>query len=139
MRETSREPLSGEPPCAYSGRRPQGFALSPARSERPVGAFLADSCVLEHASVAAFMQLERELRAYGAPDELLLRLRVAARDEVRHARATRALARRSSAPARRRTASSRKSCGSSTKTRSSCSSERRRRESPWSCSPDSKR
>ena len=49
---------------------------------------------LEAASVTAFRRLHRQLAAYGAPRELLARIRTAARDEIRHARATTALARK---------------------------------------------
>lgn len=49
---------------------------------------------LEGAAVVAFRVLYAELAALGAPRELLSRVREAIRDEVRHTRATRALARR---------------------------------------------
>src|SRR5262249_806141 len=42
----------------------------------------------------AFRRLARELRAHGAPRALVRRAEKAARDEIRHARATAALARR---------------------------------------------
>src|SRR6185295_19226548 len=41
---------------------------------------------LEAASIHAFRRLVRELRAHGAPDELVLAARSAAKDEARHAR-----------------------------------------------------
>jgi hypothetical protein len=49
---------------------------------------------LEAASVFAFRELRVELRAHGAPRALVRAAERAARDETRHARATRALARR---------------------------------------------
>jgi rubrerythrin len=60
----------------------------------PVGAWFARAAHDEEASVFAFVALERELADHGAPAELLARLRDAAADEVRHARAATALARR---------------------------------------------
>jgi hypothetical protein len=51
-----------------------------------VGDFLARSAELEAASVIAFRVLESELRAHGAPTELLKRVDEAAQDEVTHAR-----------------------------------------------------
>jgi hypothetical protein len=78
-----------------TGRRPDGlvdvfgFASAPS-----LGAALARSAWLEAASVHAFRRLARELRAHGAPRELVLAARAAARDEVRHTRAMRALAAR---------------------------------------------
>ena len=49
---------------------------------------------LEAASVTAFRRLHRQLEAFGAPRELLARVRKAAKDEIRHARTTGALARK---------------------------------------------
>jgi hypothetical protein len=49
---------------------------------------------LEAASVPAFRQLRAELRSFGAPRRLLDACSQAARDEIRHARATARLARR---------------------------------------------
>jgi hypothetical protein len=90
--ETSRELLPGAPDCVVSGRRPDGLRLPPASCGDTTGAYLARMAALEAASVAAFRRLRRELRALGAPDELLGRAREAAKDEIRHARAVRALA-----------------------------------------------
>jgi hypothetical protein len=89
------------------GRRPPGLR----NPERPktgarsrVGEYLARAAYLEAASVDAFRILERELVSYGAPKRMLRSARRAARDEVRHARMTSALARRyggaASTPAR---------------------------------------
>jgi hypothetical protein len=55
--------------------------------------YLAQSARLEAASVEAFRVLRRELHEHGAPRKLLRAASRAKRDEVRHARATRALAR----------------------------------------------
>jgi hypothetical protein len=88
--------------CGGVGRRPPGLVPS----ARPVvhgavGAYFAEMARLESASVPAFVQLERELSAFGAPRELVARARSAARDEARHARVCRALARRFGAEAPR--------------------------------------
>lgn len=58
------------------------------------GSDFAAASHLEAASVFAFAHLARELRHHGAPQRLLRAARRSRRDEVRHARATRALARR---------------------------------------------
>lgn len=55
---------------------------------------LARAAYYEAGSVTSFRRLARELRAHGAPSSLVARARSAARDEVRHARATEALATR---------------------------------------------
>ncbi|CAN5892372.1 hypothetical protein BH11MYX4_BH11MYX4_10970 [soil metagenome] len=81
-----------------AGRRPSDVrvpAAVQARSE--VGAYLAASAFLEEASIGAFLGLERELRAHGAPTSLTERARAAARDEARHTRVLGALARRAGA------------------------------------------
>jgi hypothetical protein len=44
--------------------------------------------------VTAFRRLRRQLKAFGAPSELLARITKAVKDEIRHARATRLLARK---------------------------------------------
>jgi hypothetical protein len=72
--------------CSGVGRRPAGlvaprFAQSEQRAE-----WLARAAHLEAASVPAFAQLERELRAHGAPERLLAGARRAREDEIRHAR-----------------------------------------------------
>jgi hypothetical protein len=93
--EVSREDLKVKPWCAVAGRRPAG--LEPAATSRApnaVGAHFAAMATLEAASVVAFRRLRRQLAAFGAPRELLDRIRTAARDEIRHARATAALARK---------------------------------------------
>jgi len=65
------------------------------------GAWLADCAALEAASVDAFAILASELERLGAPSDLAEDARRAARDEVRHARATAALAARFGASAKR--------------------------------------
>ena len=70
------------------GRRPEGL-----RSHAE-GHDFAVAAHLEAASVFAFAHLARELRHHGAPKRLLKAARRSRRDEIRHARATRALARR---------------------------------------------
>jgi hypothetical protein len=81
-----------EQPCAIAGRRPDGFGSSPVAADDAVGAYFASMATLEAASIVAFRRLGRELAALGAPRALLDRIARAAKDEIRHARATRALA-----------------------------------------------
>jgi hypothetical protein len=69
------------------GRRPEGFC--PEEAEH-----FAVASQLEAASVFAFARLARELRHHRAPRRLLAAARRSRRDEIRHARATAALARR---------------------------------------------
>jgi hypothetical protein len=57
-----------------------------------MGQHFARCARLEAASVTAFQRLHDELAAHGAPQRLLRRIKAAARDEVRHARQTAALA-----------------------------------------------
>ena len=77
------------------GRRPAGLAAeSELCSGNPAGQFFAEAARLEAASVPAFAHLARELRAHGAPAVLVDGALQARRDEVRHTRQMRALARR---------------------------------------------
>lgn len=99
LTEVSRENLNQKPSCAVAGRRPEGLVLEQLAATRrgareAVGQYFASMTVLETASVTAFRRLHRQLAAFGAPPELLARIRTAAKDEIRHARATGALARR---------------------------------------------
>jgi hypothetical protein len=100
LTEVSRRDLNQKPSCAVAGRRPEGFridevaASATATDAEAIGAYFASMATLEAASVTAFRRLQRQLKAFGAPPELLERIRTAARDEVRHARATGALARK---------------------------------------------
>ncbi len=82
---------NGSSNCAV-GRRPEGYVASTSTSS--VGDYLATAAELEAASVLAFRRLARELRAHGAPDDLVVRAKAAAKDEIRHARSTRLLAKR---------------------------------------------
>ena len=84
----------GDPNCSV-GRIPDGFCRgrrSPGRN--PVGRFLARVAELEAASVEAFAQFGAELSAHRAPRAFVAAAASARQDEVRHAAATRRLARR---------------------------------------------
>jgi hypothetical protein len=79
-----------------AGRRPRGLR-SPVKTSRSVnalGRYFAETSHLESASVAAFRNLQLELRLLRAPRELVRSAERAARDEVRHARTTASLAKR---------------------------------------------
>ncbi|HSO41203.1 MAG TPA: ferritin-like domain-containing protein, partial [Labilithrix sp.] len=91
----SKEAVGQRQSCPVAGRRPAGFRSEEApATATPIGEHFAGMATLEAASVTAFRHLHRQLRAHGAPRELLNRIRKAARDEIRHARATGALARK---------------------------------------------
>lgn len=79
---------------ACAGRRPEGFVGTPITRNAEAGEYFAHMAELEAASVVAFQRLHDDLKAFGAPNELLARVRKAERDEVRHARDTSSLARR---------------------------------------------
>lgn len=79
-----------QPGCG--GRRPAGL-VDPVVSTGIAG-WLARSAHLEAASVPAFLELARELELHGAPPALARAARRSAVDEIRHARAIGALARR---------------------------------------------
>ena len=79
-------------PC--SGRRPKGLCVSEPARGAALGQHFAEMARLERASVDAFRHLRRELVAHRAPWRLVRAAERAARDEVRHARATGSLARR---------------------------------------------
>lgn len=83
-----------DPNCVV-GRRPAGL-VAPTRLPDcpPAARYLAQTARLEAASVYAFLHIERELAAHGAPRRLVAAARRAAADEVRHARMTAGLARR---------------------------------------------
>jgi hypothetical protein len=84
------------------GRRPAGLVSRPSPSgPSEVGRFFARASHNEAASVDAFHILRDELQAHGAPRALVRAAARAARDEVRHARMTAALARRYGASAER--------------------------------------
>lgn len=83
----------GDPGCSV-GRIPDGFCRGGrSRGSNPVGRFLAEVAQLEAASVDAFAQFGAELQAHRAPHAFVAGAESARRDEVRHARATRRLAR----------------------------------------------
>lgn len=68
-----------------------GARSTPAERDR-VGMKYLDDALDEHASIATFQRLARELSAHGAPRQLIARARSAAVDEARHARTCCALA-----------------------------------------------
>lgn len=72
--------------CAVPGRRPDGLQGAAYTNSNAVGDYLARSAYFEAASVDAFERMYIELSAFGAPDEILLQVRTALLDEVRHAR-----------------------------------------------------
>lgn len=82
-----------DPGCAV-GRRPEGMATTSKSESNEAGGYFAQIAQLEAASVIAFRILRDELRALGAPQSLVRAAGRAARDEIRHARSTSALARR---------------------------------------------
>ena len=82
-----------QPGCAV-GRRPAGLGELGACDARAAGSYFSEIAHLEAASVTAFRILRDELRAQGAPKKLVRAAGRAARDEIRHTRATGALARR---------------------------------------------
>ena len=93
VKELDRVLLSETPICA--GRRPAGWSpRSVATATSALGEHFAAMALLEAASVAAFEILAAELAHHGAPATLVEAARDAARDEVRHAATTGALARR---------------------------------------------
>jgi hypothetical protein len=79
--------------CGPTGRRPSGLAPAATAGACSVGHYLAAMAHLEAASVHAFRTLARQLSRHGAPSRLIARAIAAARDEVRHTRMARALAR----------------------------------------------
>jgi rubrerythrin len=80
------------PSCPAVGRRPPGLVEENPRAG--LGEYFRGMAKLEAASVDAFRILERELSPHRLPRKLARAMRRAARDEVRHARAASALARR---------------------------------------------
>jgi hypothetical protein len=80
------------PDC--TGRRPAGLLESASARGPLLGIHFAEMARLEAASVDAFRHMRRELVAHGAPRHLVRAAERAARDEIRHARITRALAHR---------------------------------------------
>ncbi len=82
--------------CCNTGRRPASLidAVPRCHSSNPIGGYFRKAARLEAASVEAFRLLALELCAHRAPQQLLSRAYRAAREELRHARLTRTLARR---------------------------------------------
>jgi hypothetical protein len=76
-----------------TGRKLDGIA-APLIPGEPPGAWLARAAWLEASAIFAFRRLARELRAHGAPRALVKAARACARDEIRHARAMGALAKK---------------------------------------------
>lgn len=77
------------------GRRPEGLELADgARAANALGEHFARMSELEAASVPAFARMARELELHNAPRHLVQKADRARRDEIRHARVTRRLARR---------------------------------------------
>jgi len=74
------------------GRKLEGL-VDGMRDSVSIGETLARAAWLEAASISAFRRLARELRAHGAPRELVDAARACARDEARHARTMARLAR----------------------------------------------
>ncbi len=80
--------------CLSDGRHPEGLQAGRVEAGCALGALFAQMAWLEAASVPAFLRLADELKAHGAPEALVRAARRSAGDEVRHARAAEALARR---------------------------------------------
>jgi hypothetical protein len=78
--------------CPGVGRRPPGLEEHATGSQ--LGEYFGGMARLEAASVDAFRILRRELASHRLPRKLDRAMRKAARDEVRHTRAARALGRR---------------------------------------------
>lgn len=82
-------------PTVLVGRRPAGLLDGPTRRSRdPVARHFEAAAALERAAVEAFVVMERELAAHGAPRALRQAALVAAEDERRHTRLQAGLARR---------------------------------------------
>lgn len=94
VRESAESVLCFKQPAPCEGRRPAGLKEGMSAAGTGFNRHLADAAWLEAASIDAFRRLRRELRAHGAPRRLLRAASRSARDERRHARATKALARR---------------------------------------------
>jgi hypothetical protein len=81
-------------PTLCEGRHPAGRLETDLSGLRGEGGYLARMAHFEAASVAAFLQLADELEAAGAPQGLVKLAEASARDEVKHAQAVGALARK---------------------------------------------
>jgi hypothetical protein len=98
VRESAESVLCLNQPYPCEGRRPAGLRSVGQRSRNAFARHLADGAWLEAASIIAFRELRSELRSHCAPRRLLRALSRAARDERRHFRASKALARRFGVP-----------------------------------------
>ncbi len=76
-----------------TGRKLEGVSTPNVEGD-DLGAFFARSAWLEAVSVGAFRRLAFELRAHGAPQELVAAAKASARDEIRHARSMARLAKK---------------------------------------------
>ena len=95
--ERTRYKLRDSDPNCVVGRRPAGLlqtAKTVTRGASCLGIHFAHSARLEAASVIAFRVLRAELTQHGASRKLLRKASESARDEIRHTRMTRRLARR---------------------------------------------
>lgn len=82
-------------PCVVEGRRPAGLrAAAPLWSRTRLGAYFASAARFEAASVFAFERLAHELAALDAPAALVTAALRSGIEEIAHARAMTALARR---------------------------------------------
>jgi hypothetical protein len=77
-----------------AGRRPAGVEFIESKNSSAIAQWLVQSAHLEAVSVDAFRLLRRDLRAHRAPRSLLRQASRAAREEKRHARRMKALAKR---------------------------------------------
>ncbi|MFN0249641.1 MAG: hypothetical protein ACKV2T_22345 [Kofleriaceae bacterium] len=96
---TTPEPDPEAQGCA-GGRRPEGLVCAPLRATGPIAAYFAWATQMEAASVTAFARIHRTMTNLGAEETLLARIRVAMAEEVMHAHAMAALARRYGAQVR---------------------------------------
>jgi hypothetical protein len=81
-------------PSFCTGRHPNGTLETNLGALEGLGGYLARMAHFEAASVAAFLQLAQELQSHGAPCALVSQAKQSARDEIRHAAAFGALARK---------------------------------------------
>ena len=93
-------PISVSCSVDCTGRRTAGADELSVRDGLSTGEYLAACAHLEAVSVQAFERLAAELAAHGAPAALVVAAERAAREEVRHADVTAALARRFGADVR---------------------------------------
>lgn len=89
----SGDPTPAEQGCA-PGRRPAGLAQLACAAPSHAAAYLAVAAQLEAASLTAFARVHAQVTALGGGADLLARIRTALADELAHAHAMVALARR---------------------------------------------